>query len=147
MKEIESKKTKESPKRKRFGWLTRQLQFVVSSDAESEDPDENMRDLLRHIDGAWVRRQMRWVALVFVFAMLSITNGYITQTLQMKRNALKNEVEDYAFRSLTRSSQLTRETRQSLIEERLKANGDSTLTPTPDAPFLIERDGKQDEGE
>ncbi len=124
------------------GWMARLLNFVAGH--ENEDIDGRItRDILKSMDGKWIRKQLRIVAVIFLFAMASITCGYMTQTLQVKRNDLKKEVEDYRYRALTRSSELTRETRQSLIEEKLKANGDSTLTATPDSPFFIERDTKK----
>ncbi len=138
----QSQPDKEANKKAGKGWIARILQFVAGQ--ESEDLDErSTRDILKHMDAKWIGRQLRIVAIFFVFAMASITCGYITQTLQVRCNDLKKEVEDYRYRALTRSSELTRETRQSLIEEKLKANGDSTLTATPDAPFIIERDTKQ----
>ncbi len=133
---------KKADKKAGKGWMARLLQFVAGH--ESEDPDErSTRDILKRMDAQWFGRQLRIVAVIFLFAMASITCGYITQMLQVERNDLREKVEDYRYRALTRSSELTRETRQSLIEEKLKANGDSTLTATPDAPFIIERDTKQ----
>ncbi len=124
------------------GWIARMLHFVARH--ESEDADgRSARDILNSIDSKWVLRQLSIVAIIFLFAMASITCGYLTQTLQVKRNDLKREVEDHRLRALTRNSELTREMRQSMIEERLKANGDSTLTTTPDKPFIIERDTKK----
>ncbi len=138
----QSQPDKETNKKTGKGWIASILQFVAGQ--ESEDLDErSTRDILKHMDAKWIWRQLRIVAIFFIFAMASITSGYITQTLQVRSNDLKKEVEDYRYRALTRSSELTRETRQSLIEEKLKANGDSTLTATPDAPFIIERDTKQ----
>lgn len=131
---------KNMPKHK-YRWLYRYLHILVGQENEKEDPDDlSPGDILRQMNGKWIQSQIGFVLLIFIFSLTNITFGYMTKELQIKRNNLKTEVDDYHFRSLTRSSQLTRETRQSIIEERLKANGDSTLTATPDLPLIVERE-------
>ncbi len=125
---------------KKLGWWGRLKQQLLRGDNESEDPEErSLRDVINQIDGPWLLRQVPLMLAFFLFGVLSITARYAKEEKQIRINMLQKEVADYRYRALTRSSQLTERTRQSRIEERLKAQGDSTLLPSSEAPFIIPR--------
>ena len=89
------------------------------------------------IDGQWFRRQI-WVILIIVLGIIVyITNRYQAQSEIILEENLRDSLKDMKFRSLTRSSELTLKCRQSKLEEQLKANGDSNLAPSTEAPFYI----------
>lgn len=114
---------------------------LLTDDEESAEFHQ-LQDLVRmlNINGEWFRRQI-WVILMIVSGtILYITNRYQAQQEIIEEESLRNELQDWKFRSLTRSSELTLKCRQSKLEEQLHANGDSTLKTSSSAPFRITRD-------
>lgn len=107
------------------------------TEGETENGENrNLRELL-NIDSRWMLGQIPLLLLILLGILLMVTNRYQAQQEIIEKEQLKNEVEDWRFRSLTRSSQLTRSTRQSQIELRLRNLGDSTLAPAQEPPFTI----------
>lgn len=90
-----------------------------------------------HIDGRWFFRQIPLLLLILGGFLLMVTNRYQAQQEIIEKEQLQRDVEDWRYRALTRSSELTTLTRQSQIEERLKQLGDSTLTTSKEPPFTI----------
>ena len=90
-----------------------------------------------HIDGRWFFRQIPLLLLILGGFLLMVTNRYQAQQEIIKKEELQKDVEDWKYKALTRSSELTTQTRQSQIEERLKQLGDSTLTTSKEPPFTI----------
>ena len=90
-----------------------------------------------NIDGRWFFRQIPLLLLILCGILLMVTNRYQAQQEIIEKEELQHAVEDWRFRSLTRSSELTTRTRQSKIEEQLKALGDSILAPATEPPFTI----------
>ncbi|MGM9674300.1 MAG: FtsL-like putative cell division protein [Bacteroidaceae bacterium] len=112
---------------------------------DDEQPSEDLKaprwsDVLKTLDTAWLRRQLYVVLLIVVGIIIYITNRYQAQQQIIELEQLQNELKDMKFRVLTRSSELTLRTRQSQLEEQLKALGDSTLLPSNEAPFIIEKE-------
>lgn len=125
-------------KKKKLTIIGRFKQFILKGENEREDSEElKLRELISQLSWKWVLRQLPLLASMFLFAFLSITARYATQTKDVYINELEKNINDYRNRVLTRSSELTERKRQSKIEEALKAMGDSTLTVTSEAPFLI----------
>ncbi len=100
---------------------------------------KNLKDLVRSmkLDGRWFISQIPFFLLILGGILLMVTNRYQAQQEIIQKEQLQKDVEDWRYRSLTRSSELTRLSRQSQIEERLKALGDSTLAPSKEPPFTI----------
>ncbi|MBO4642211.1 MAG: hypothetical protein J5661_05085 [Bacteroidaceae bacterium] len=119
-------------------------QLLNSLLTEGEDEDQQIKgwkDLTKvlSIDGQWFRRQI-WVILIIVLGIIVyITNRYQAQSEIILEENLRDSLKDMKFRSLTRSSELTLKCRQSKLEEQLRANGDSSLAPSTEAPFYIYR--------
>ncbi len=90
-----------------------------------------------NIDGRWFFKQIPLFLLILGGILLMVTNRYQAQQEIIEKEKLERDVEDWKFRALTRSSELTTRTRQSQIEERLKALGDSALTIPKEPPFTI----------
>jgi len=90
-----------------------------------------------NIDGRWFFHQIPLFLLILGGILLMVTNRYQAQQEIIEKEQLQRDVEDWKYRSLTRSSELTTRTRQSQIEERLKALGDSTLSTPKEPPFTI----------
>lgn len=116
------------------------LGALIDDDESGELKAAGWRDVMRalHVDGQWFRRQIGVILLVVVGVIIYITNRYQAQQQIIELEQLQNEQKDMKFRVLTRSSELTLRTRQSQLEEQLRAMGDSTLLPVVEAPFIIE---------
>lgn len=128
----------EKKKKKKPTLFGRFKQFILRGENETEDSEEpKLRELMSKLNWRWVLRQLPLLAALFLFGFLSITARYAAQAKDLRINKLEKDIKDYNNRVLTRSSNLIERKRQSKIEEALKAMGDSTLTATSEAPFLI----------
>ena len=113
------------------------MRSLVSDDDEVDAlTAANIRQML---DAAprWFLSQWKMLLLVLAGIFLYITNGYQAQVEMMKENELEAELKDWRYRSITRVSELTQLCRQSQLEQKLREQGDSTLTPSKVAPFII----------
>ena len=113
------------------------MRSLVSDDDEVDElTAASIRQML---DAAprWFLSQWKMLLLVLAGIFLYITNGYQAQVEMMKENELEAELKDWRYRSITRVSELTQLCRQSQLEQKLREQGDSTLTPSKVAPFII----------
>ena len=113
------------------------MRSLVSDD---DEVDELTVDGIRQVlDAAprWFLRQWKMLLLVLAGIILYITNGYQAQVEMMKETELEAELKDWRYRCITRISELTLLCRQSQLEQMLREQGDSTLTPSKVAPFII----------
>lgn len=113
------------------------LMHSLLNDGDSDAT--NLKELLKSIEfnGEWFRHNIKLIMVLTACVLLCITNRYQAQQEMIEEAELKRELADMKYIWLTRFSELTTSTRQSQIEEQLKQNGDSTLTPSKDAPFII----------
>lgn len=113
------------------------MRSLVSDDDEVDElTAANIRQML---DAAprWFLSQWKMLLLILAGIFLYITNGYQAQVELMKETELEAELKDWRYRSITRVSELTQLCRQSQLEQKLREQGDSTLTPSKVAPFII----------
>ncbi|MDE5561087.1 MAG: hypothetical protein K2J00_04690 [Bacteroidaceae bacterium] len=89
------------------------------------------------IDGQWFRKQIGVILLAVCGIILYITCRYQAQQEIILEEQLTESLQDWKFRTLTRSSELTLKTRQSRIERVLREFGDTTLTAGTEAPITI----------
>lgn len=115
---------------------------------EGEANVTNVRDLIKSIElnGEWFRRNLKFIMVTTLCLMVFVTNRYQAQQEQIEEAKLKKELAEMKYKWLTRFSELTTFTRQSRIEEQLKLNGDTTLTHSKQAPFLIKATKKESHG-
>lgn len=89
------------------------------------------------LGGAWMRHQVKFIALILVLTVLYVTNRYSAEQELIEIADSRRELQDIKYRSLTCGSELTMRTRQSMIEEALNEAGDSTLKSAKEPPFVI----------
>lgn len=106
---------------------------------EGETNINSVKDLFKSIElnGEWFRRNLSFIIVTTICLMGFVTNRYQAQQEQIEEARLKKELAEMKYKWLTRFSELTTFTRQSRIEELLRINGDTTLTHSKEAPFLI----------
>ena len=113
------------------------MQSLVSDDNEVDELTvASLRQMLDAIP-RWFLSQWKLLLLCLAGIILYITNGYQAQVEMMKETELETELKDWRYRSITRVSELTRLCRQSQLEQKLREQGDSTLTPSKVAPYTI----------
>lgn len=113
------------------------MQSLVSDDDEVDELTvASLRQMLDAIP-RWFLSQWKLLLLCLAGIILYITNGYQAQVEMMKETELETELKDWRYRSITRVSELTRLCRQSQLEQKLREQGDSTLTPSKVAPYTI----------
>ena len=111
---------------------------MLSNSMEEEMALKQWKSVLRQmsIDGQWFKKQIGVIILAVTGIIIYITCRYQAQQEIILEGQLKKELQDWKFRTLTRSSELTLKTRQSQIENALKNFGDSTLKVSTEAPFI-----------
>ena len=83
-------------------------------------------------------RQLIWViVLITLFIIVYISNRYKCQQNIIKIDNLQSELEDAKYRALSSSSDLTQQTRESKVLERLHNDKDSTLHIPTQPPYII----------
>lgn len=109
---------------------------------QSEDlPQLSLREILGGdlLLGHFLRRQIRFILLLMVLGIAYITNRYVAQQEIILEENLRKELTEKKNYMLTQYSELTEQSRQSMLEQRLWANGDSSLVAPKEPPFFIPR--------
>ncbi|MBQ0048675.1 MAG: hypothetical protein KBT12_00320 [Bacteroidales bacterium] len=107
--------------------------------SEGEGGPTSVREVIRSFDinGEWFRRNLWFIVLTVLCLMAFVTNRYLAQQEMIEEARLKKELAEMRYKWLTRFSELTTSMRQSQIERRLIQNGDTTLSHSRQAPFII----------
>ena len=115
------------------------LSSLIKDDDEEMPDLHHVKDLMRvlSIDGQWFKRQIGVILLIVAGIIWYITNRYQAQQEMIEEDKLRAELADWKFRSMTKTSELTLHTRQTFLEDRLKALGDSTLKASAVPPFIL----------
>jgi len=134
----ETPETPESPEEEEPVSDKEKLMRSLVSD-EDEADELTVEGIRQMLDAAprWFLSQWKLLLLCLVGIFLYVTNGYQAQMELMKESELESELKDWRYRSITRVSELTLLCRQSQLEQKLREQGDSTLTPSKVAPFII----------
>ena len=106
----------------------------------SEDmPQVSLREILGgdFLIGSFFRRQIWFILMLVIMSVLYITNRYAAQQEIVEEERLRKVLVEKKNYALTRYCELTRASRQSTIEQQLKALGDSTLKSSKEPPFII----------
>ena len=112
---------------------------LLNSNSEDEIALKRWKSVIRQmsIDGQWFKRHIGLILLIVAGIIVYITCRYQAQQEIILEEQLKLELQDWKFRTLTRSSELTLRTRQSQIETSLKNFNDSTLKVSTESPYTI----------
>lgn len=112
---------------------------LLNSNSEDEIALKQWKSVIHQmsIDGQWFKRHIGLILLIVIGIIVYITCRYQAQQEIILEEQLKLELQDWKFRSLTRSSELTLRTRQSQIENALKNFNDSTLKVSTESPYTI----------
>lgn len=115
------------------------IKAFTENEGVEQRPNLSLREILGGdiLTGGWLRRQMGLIVLCTFFAIVYITNRYSSQQEIIEIERLKAELTEVKYRALTRSSELTVKTRQSQVEQSLRATPDSVLQMPKEPPFLI----------
>lgn len=85
----------------------------------------------------FLRQQIWVIVLITLFIIVYISNRYKCQQNLVKIDNLQSELEDAKYRALSSSSDLTQQTRESKVLERLHNDKDSTLHIPTQPPYII----------
>ena len=116
------------------------LNALVNEEDDSEKKDlEHLKDVLQalSINGLWFRKQLGVLSLILLGIIIYISHRYQAQNEMIEEDKLHEELQDWKYRSMTRSSELTLRCRQSQLEEQMKAMGDSTLCSSNDPVYEL----------
>lgn len=85
----------------------------------------------------FLRQQIWVIVLITLFIIVYISNRYKCQQNLIKIDNLQSELEVAKYRALSSSSDLTQQTRESKVLERLHNDKDSTLHIPTQPPYII----------
>lgn len=102
-------------------------------------PQISLREFLGgdYLLGSFLRNNIGFMLMLLVLGVLYITNRYAAQQEIIEEEALRRELVEKKNYALTQYARLTMNSRQSSIERRLYALGDSTLLAPKEPPFII----------
>ncbi|MBP5629333.1 MAG: hypothetical protein J6X27_05775 [Bacteroidaceae bacterium] len=116
-------------------------QVLISALAEDEDEriSLSLPNVLRGdiLTSKWIRRQIWWMVMVVLMAFLYVSNRYSAQKQLIENENLKEELKETHYDAMARSSQLMRNSRRSIIVDKL-ADANSSLTMPERQPAMIE---------
>lgn len=92
----------------------------------------------------FLRQQIWVIVLITLFIIVYISNRYKCQQNLIKIDNLQSELEDAKYRALSSSSDLTQQTRESKVLERLHNDKDSTLHIPTQPPYIITIPNKEE---
>lgn len=93
----------------------------------------------------FLRQQIWVIVLITLFIIVYISNRYKCQQNLIKIDNLQSELEDAKYRALSSSSDLTQQTRESKVLERLHNDKDSTLHIPTQPPYIITIPNQEEE--
>ncbi|MCR5180006.1 MAG: hypothetical protein K6C30_02150 [Bacteroidaceae bacterium] len=89
--------------------------------------------------GTFLRKQIKYILFLVVLCICYISNRYASQQEIIEEGQLRQELVEKKNFALTQYAELTMMSRQSGIEERLRACGDTLLKAPNEPPFIIEK--------
>lgn len=119
------------------------LKTIIRESATEDDMPLAKNITLKKILGGDIlsaeimRRQIWLILLVTVFVVVYISNRYKCQQNLILIDNLTEQLKDAKYRALSSSSDLTQQTRESMVLERLRADKDSTLHIPTQPPYII----------
>ncbi len=118
---------------------------------EGERPQSRTLSLRKMLGGdllntAFVRQQIWLFVLIGVFMIIYVSNRYSCQKDILEIDRLQNQLQDAKYRALSSTSELTERSRESNVLNALKAQNDSTLKMSGEAPFYIKVPEREEEG-
>ena len=84
-----------------------------------------------------IRKQIWVIVIVVIFIIVYISNRYKCQQNMIKIDRLTRELKDAKYRALSSSSELTQQTRESKVLEKLRGDKDSILHISKQPPYII----------
>ena len=93
----------------------------------------------------FIRKQIWVIMLIAVFIIIYISNRYKCQQDLIRIDKLSRELKDAKYRALSSSSDLTQQTRESKVLEKLKGDKDSVLKIATQPPYIINVPNTEDQ--
>ena len=84
-----------------------------------------------------IRKQIWLILIIVLFIVVYISNRYKCQQDLILIDNLTEQLKDAKYRALSSSSDLTQQTRESKVLEKLRASSDSTLHIATPPPYII----------
>ena len=118
------------------------LSIIRGQAEENETGNVSDMSLAKVIGGdilkaKFIRRQMGVIMIAFVFTIIYISNRYSCQQSLIKIDKLNKELQDAKYRALSSNSELTEQSRESKVLEKLRNNKDSVLHIPTQPPYII----------
>ena len=131
---IEQDKQKEAPQ---------SLRAIIREQTTEDEMPLTKNITLRKILGGdilsadIIRKQIWLILIIVLFIVVYISNRYKCQQDLILIDNLTEQLKDAKYKALSSSSDLTQQTRESKVLEKLKASSDSTLHIATHPPYII----------
>lgn len=118
------------------------ISVIKGSAVEEEKSNASDLNLAKILGGdilnsAFLRQQIGVILIIFGFILIYISNRYSCQQNLIKIDRLTKELQDAKYRALSSNSELTEQSRESKVLEKLKEGNDSTLHIPTQPPYII----------
>ena len=119
------------------------LKTIIREQTAEEDMPFSKSLTLRKILGGdilsaeAIRKQVWLILLISLFIVVYISNRYKCQQDLIRISQLTEKLKDAKYRALSSSSDLTQQTRESMVLEQLRNDKDSTLHIATQPPYII----------
>lgn len=119
------------------------LKTIIREQATDEDMTPTKNITLGKILGGdilnteAIRKQVWLILLICIFIVVYISNRYKCQQDLIVISKLTEQLKDAKYRALSSNSELTQQTRESMVLERLRDDKDSTLNIATQPPYII----------
>lgn len=119
--------------------MKRLIERIKQNEDFQDIASSSPRDILNGniLTKRFFRRQYLLIALVVILAVVYINNRYESEKMMTRISALKKDIQDAKYESLTISAELAEISRQSSIEQLLR-NKNMQLKPGQQSPIVIE---------
>ena len=109
---------------------------------EGERPYSSDLSLAKILGGdilntAFLKQQIGVIFIVFIFIIIYISNRYSCQQDLIRIDQLNKELQDAKYRALSSNSELTEQSRESKVLDKLRSNKDSVLHIPTQPPYII----------
>ncbi|MDX9748549.1 MAG: FtsL-like putative cell division protein [Paludibacter sp.] len=119
--------------------MKRLIEKIKQNEDFQDIVSSSPRDILNGniLTKRFFRRQYLLIALVVFLAVVYINNRYESEKMMTRISALKKDIQDARYESLTISAELAEISRQSSIEQLLRSKN-MQLKPGHQSPIVIE---------
>lgn len=125
----------------------REAKAIIAKMSDEEDSEISLKSIFggEFLQSRFFINQILFVVVIVILAIVYTGNRYAAQQDTILIDSLRHKLQDVKYNVMTQSSVLMNMTRQSNVEQGLKATKDSMLQAPLTHPYLIKVNKKEEE--